>query len=451
MAHNNFEERRAELLAALDPSRRNEFQRLVALLRPADLAAIAASVDEATRLRFIAALDEETAARVVEELDVEGQQELLSRLPEARAKAVLAEMSPDDLADLVGELPEAHRQRVLELLPPDDAQHVRHLLVYPERSAGGIMTPEFVSLRRTMTAQGAIEFLRTVAPEAETVYYLYVTDEARRLVGVVSLRQLITANSEQRIEDIMSRRVISVPAAMDQEEVARLFRKYDFLALPVVNDDNVLLGVVTVDDVMDVLSEEASEDIQLLGGAEPIEEPYFSASIGSLVRKRIGWLFVLFFAQSFTGTIMAAYEAELSAVIALAFFIPLLIDTAGNAGSQAASLVLRSMTLGQVRFADVTRVIGREFVVGAILGVGMAVLAFLRARAMGEPAQLGYTVASAIFVVIIVAATVGGALPLITKRLRLDPAVASGPVITTIADGLGLIIYFQLARLIMGI
>ena len=326
----DMEARRDELLAALDPSRHKEFSRLATLLRPADLAAIAASVDEATRLRFIAALDEETAARVVEELDLDGQREVLSRLPETRAKAVLAEMSPDDLADLVGELPEARREHVLELLPPDDAEDVRHLLAYSDRSAGGIMTPEYVSLDRNMTAQGAIDFLRSAAPEAETIYYLYVTDEGGRLVGVVSLRQLITANSEQPVADIMSRRVISVPATMDQEEVARVLRKYDFLALPVVNDDNVLLGVVTVDDVMDVLSEEASEDIQLLGGAEPIEEPYFSASIGSLVRKRIGWLFVLFFAQSFTGTIMAAYEAELAAVIALAFFIPLLIDTAGN-------------------------------------------------------------------------------------------------------------------------
>src|SRR5690554_6863541 len=228
-----MEARRDELLAALDPSRHKEFSRLAALLRPADLAAIAASVDEATRLRFIAALDEETAARVVEELDLDGQREVLSRLPETRAKAVLAEMSPDDLADLVGELPEARREHVLELLPPDDAEDVRHLLAYSDRSAGGIMTPEYVSLDRNMTAQGAIDFLRSAAPEAETIYYLYVTDEAGRLVGVVSLRQLITANSEQPVADIMSRRVISVPATMDQEEVARVLRKYDFLALPV--------------------------------------------------------------------------------------------------------------------------------------------------------------------------------------------------------------------------
>lgn len=442
---------RDRLLAALSRGDRAEFLELVEEMQPVELAGIAAAMDPADRIRLLAALDDETSARVMEELEARQQGEILAGLPHERASAILAEMSSDDLADLLGELPAGRSQELLELLPPEEAEEIRELLVYPERTAGGVMTPEYVSLTRDMTAQEAIEYLRRVAPKAETIYYLYVTDEARHLVGVVSLRELITADSDQRVEEIMYRRVVSVPVHTHQEEVARVFRKYDFLALPVVDDQNVLLGVVTVDDVMDILSEEASEDIQRIGGAEPLEEPYFSATISTMVRKRIGWLFLLFVAQSITGTIMARFEAQLSAMIALAFFVPLVIDTAGNAGSQASTLVVRSMALGELHFKDIFRVVVRESAIGLILGASMAGLAFLRAILTGGPVALGYTVALTIGVIVVVAAAIGGALPLITRRLRLDPAAASGPVITTIADTVGLLIYFQMARWIIGI
>lgn len=451
MALEAANELRERLMVALHSPDRGELQRLTALLQPADLATLAADMDVADRIRLLAALDDDMAARVLEELETDDQGEILTRLPQARAAAILSEMSSDEIADLVGDLPENRGQEILGLLHPDDAREIQELLVYPERSAGGMMTPEFVSLSCGMTAQEAIDFLRGAAPEAETIYYLYVTDENQRLVGVVSLRDLISAEPTQRVEAIMSRRVISVPAHTDQEEAAQVLRKYGFLALPVVDDDGMLLGVVTVDDVMDVLTEEVSKDIQRMGGSEPLEERYFSASIPTMVRKRIGWLFVLFIAQSFTGTIMAGFQEQLSAMIALAFFIPLLIDTAGNAGSQAATLVIRSMALGEVRFRDVFKVMARELSIGFILGLSMAAMAFLRAWWMGGPASLGYTVALTILLIVIVAATVGGVLPLIARRLNLDPAAASGPVITTIADGIGLVIYFKMARIIMGI
>src|SRR5690606_26035251 len=323
------------------------------------------------------------------------------------------------------------------------------LLRYDPDTAGGIMTPELVRLRETQPAAEALATIRLAAPDAETVYYLYVTDRAGRLVGVVSLRQLVVADPDTPVGELMDRNVVSVPVHMDQEEVARVLVRYGLLALPVINDRHVLLGVVTVDDVIEVLREDATEDIHRLGATEPLEQPYLQTGFLSLVRARVFWLLLLFVLQSVTITIMNYYQAALERVIALAFFIPLLIGTAGNAGGQAATLVIRAMAVGELKFTDFFRVLWREATVGLTLGVVMALASLGRAAFMGTPAAIGVTVAVTVVLVVAVASVGGGLLPLVIQRLRLDPAVAASPLITTLADASGLIIYFTVAGWIL--
>ena len=424
---------------------------LLLTLRPADVAQVVGQLPEGEpRARVLRLLEPEAAARVIEESTFDVQRDLLRQMSPERLQAVLDRMSQDDLADLLGALPAADARALLSLIP-EDAAALRQLLRYDPDTAGGIMTPEVVRLQETQTAAEALAAIRLAAPDAETVYYLYVTDKAGRLVGVVSLRQLVVADPETPVSELMDRNVVSVPVDMDQEEVARVLERYGLLALPVINDRQVLLGVVTVDDVIDVLREEATEDISRLGATEPLEQPYLQTGFLSLVRARVFWLLLLFALQSITITIMNHYQAALESVIMLAFFIPLLIGTAGNAGGQAATLIIRAMAVGELGIHDFFRVLCREAGVGLTLGVGMALASWVRAALMGTPAAIGATVAVTVVLVVFVASVVGGLLPLAIKRLRLDPAVAASPLITTLADASGLIIYFTVAGWILGI
>ena len=380
---------------------------LLLTLRPADVAILLSRLpDQRARGRVFGLLAPEAAARVLEESRVWLQRDLLRGLPEERRREVLWHMSGDELADLVGSLLPEEGTRLLDLIP-DDVPAIRRLLEHREDTAGGLMTHEFVRLRETQTAAQAIDHIRKRAPDAETVYYVYVTDEQRRLTGVISLRKLIVADPDEYVGDLMDRNVISVPADMDQEDTARIVARYDLLALPVVDEDNVLLGVVTVDDALDVLREEATEDIQRLGGSQPLEQPYLQSRFRDLVNARVWWLLLLFVLQSFTITIMNHYGAALESVVLLAFFIPLLIGTAGNAGSQAATLVIRAMAVGELRFSDFFRVVWREAAVGFTLGAVMALATMLRAAWMGSPPAVGYTVALTIMLIVLTASVIG--------------------------------------------
>lgn len=424
---------------------------LLLTLRPADVAHLLVELPEGEpRARVLRLLEPEAAARVIEESLFDVQRDLLRQMSPERLQAVLERMSHDDLADLLGALPAADARVLLDLIP-EDAAAIRQLLRYDPDTAGGIMTPELVRLKETQTAAEALAAIRLAAPDAETVYYLYVTDQAGRLVGVVSLRQLVVADPETRVGELMDRNVVSVPVHMDQEEVARVLERYGLLALPVINDRHVLLGMVTVDDVLSVLREEATEDIHRLGATEPLEQPYLQTGFLELVKARVLWLLLLFVLQSVTITILNYYQAALESVIALAFFIPLLIGTAGNAGGQAATLVIRAMAVGELKFSDFFRVLGREASVGLALGAVMALASLGRAALMGTPVPIGITVAVTVVLVVFVASVGGGMLPLFIQRLRLDPAVAASPLITTLADASGLIIYFTVAGWILGI
>lgn len=416
----------------------------------ADLAEMIVGLSETRRRQVFQALDADSAARVLETMTYEAQYEAIRTLPRPLAAAILERVSPDDLADLLGALGHPRADEVLALIPKEAAV-IRRLMQYPEDSAGGIMTSGVAAVPSHMTAEGAVAHLRKMASEAETIYYIYVKDARGRLVGVLSLRDLVLAPPNALVADLALTNVISVNVYTHQVDVARLFERYDLLALPVVDDAGHLLGIVTVDDVIDVIQEETTRDFARLGGQQPLEEPYLGAGVVSLVRKRIGWLLLLFVAQSITGNILAAYESSLQAVIALSFFVPLLIGTAGNAGSQAATLLVRAMGIGEVSWQDFGRVVGREVLVSAALGSVLAGTAFAWATFFTHDVGIGLTVGLAVLAVILVASTIGAALPMVVTRFGLDPAVASAPLVTTITDASGLLIYFSVAAWVLGV
>lgn len=423
--------------------------RLIEALRPPDQAEIFGELPPYEQDQLLPRLDIADSADILEELEEDEAAEIATRLDTENLARILDKMEPDEAADLLGDIPPGQAAQALAVM--EEAEEVRPLLAHADETAGGLMTPAEVLLRKDMTAEEAIAYLRSVAPESETVYYLFVIDRENRLVGVVSLRQLVIASPSTRVGEIMDPDVIYVRADADQEEAARLMARYDLLALPVVDHKRHLVGLITHDDLVEVLEEEATEDIQRLGASEPLEEPYLDAPVLSVVRKRIGWLLLLFVTESFTGSVLRLFDEELTEAVALAFFIPLLIGTGGNAGSQVASTIIRALALGEVRFRDLVRVVWREVRTSLLLGMSMGLIGLVRALTWGSPATLATTVGLSLIAIVLWAGVIGALLPLVASRFRIDPAVVSGPAMSTLVDATGLLIYFLIARMIMGL
>jgi magnesium transporter len=405
--------------------------------------------DEAETAVAAELLGDELTAEVVAELDPGEAADILERLDPADAADVLEEMSPDDAADVVEEFDRADAEEVLGEMRAAEAQELRELMAYPPDSAGGIMTPDFVAVRPTWTVEQAIAELRRVADEAETVNYVYVTDGDGRLLGVLSLRDLFRARSAQPVTTVMIPSAVRVDVGDDQEEVARRFAEHRFLALPVVDDHERLVGIVTADDVRDVLEEEATEDIERLGGSQPLEDPYLRASVWHVVRKRILWLGFLLFAQAYTAEVLKSYSDEIRQMVTLTVFIPMLIGMGGNVGSQTVSMLIRAIGVGDVEWNDLGRVLWKELRVALVLALVLSFGMWLRAELIGAPVNLALVVGLSAGFIVIWAGMVSAVLPLVLKRLGVDPAVVSAPLITTLVDGTGLVIYFELARRIL--
>ena len=422
---------------------------IIEALRPPDQADLFDELDDEDQVALLPQLNPADSADILEELDDEEAAELVAFLPTDTLIRIVDEMEPDEAADLLGDIPPQQAQAVLAGL--EDPDEVRPLLLHPDDSAGGLMTSEYLALRRRMTAGEGIQAIRTWSPDAETIYYLFVVDRHNRLCGVISLRHLVVADPDTLVSEIMDTEVISVPAGTDQEECAWLMTRYDLLALPVVDPDGVLLGVITVDDVMEVMEDEATEDIQRLGGAQPLERSYLDTSVFTVARKRIGWLIALFLAGTFSMIVMREFEDELKVAVALAAFIPLLIGTGGNAGQQTTATVIRALATGDIDLGDALRVWWHEAKVGLALGLGVAAVAYLRAITWESDSRLALTVAASILGIVLWATVIGSLLPLLAARLRVDPAVVSGPVMTTILDATGLLIYFTIAQVVLGI
>ncbi len=405
------------------------------------------SLEEARTLAAV--LGDEALGELLGELDPGDAASILSLLATVDAADVLESMDPDEAADVFGEIDPDRADQIMFAMEPIEAEELRGLLLYPPDTAGGRMTPAFVSVAPELTARQTILALQRLSEQAETISYVYVTDAEDHLLGVLALRRLVLSPPDTPIANLLDPHVVRVPVMADQEVAARVLTERGLLAVPVVDDDNHLLGIITVEDVADILRQETTEDIERLGGSEPLEEPYLRAKPILLWRKRVGWLLALFLAEAYTGTVLRHYQSEVEAVVALSFFIPLLIGTGGNVGSQVVTTIVRAMAVGDVRFGDMLRIVRKEFVTAIGLGLVMAAATFIRAMTLSVGIDVGLTVAISVSTIVLWAAVVGAVLPLVLNKLKVDPAVVSAPFISTLVDGTGLMIYFTVARFML--
>ena len=447
------------LVKMLDEKKYSTLRDILTTMNPNDIAQIFQTLDEERIPLMFRLLAKEQAAETFVEMEPDAQELLIRGFSDNELKAVVDELYVDDAADLVDEMPANVVKRILQQADPEMRSSINLILRYPENSAGSIMTTEYVTLRPQMTVDDAILRIRRQGVDKETIYTCYVTRN-RELIGIVTVKDLLLAeDGDIRIEDIMITNLISVSAYADQEEVAHMFSKYNFLALPVVDGENRMVGIVTFDDAMDVMVDEATEDMELMSGVTPSEKTYLKSSPIDLFKNRIPWLLLLMVSATFTGLIITAFEDALAAQVALTAFIPMLMDTGGNSGSQASVTVIRSMSLGELRISDVLRVLRKEITTACLCGVTLAVACFAKIMLidhllMGKDEVtvfVALVVCLALGLTVIMAKIVGCSLPIAAKALNFDPAVMASPFITTIVDAVSLLVYFLLAKSILGI
>ena len=442
-----------KFLASVDKLfERKQFKSLKELLstmEPADIAEILAEKAAAERAFLFRLLPKDLAIEVFEFMEGTEREELLANFTDSEVASIIEEMSDDDRTALFDELPAKTVKKLLAHLSPEERKLANALLNYPADSAGRIMTPEFIDLKEGMTVARALERIRATAAKKETIYTSFVVSPERRLKGTVHLEDLILAAPETPLTDVMDGQPVFVTTSTDQEEAAKTMSRYDLQTIPVVDREERLVGILTFDDILDVIQEEATEDFERMAGIQPVEENYLEAGVFTLARKRLTWLLVCIVTQLFSSFILQSYTFALESAVALAFFIPMLIGTGGNTGTQAATLVIRGFTLGEIIKTDIHKVLSKEILSGLLLGGSLAVLASLRAWMMGTGAGIAITVAISVVGVVMLGNLVGALLPFIAKKFRIDPAVMSGPFITTVVDILGLLLYFEVARRVL--
>ncbi len=434
-----------------------ELRRLLATLAPPDAAELIAELDPEAEAVVFRLLPRELATQTFEYLPFETQESLLGGLRDTHVAAILNDMSPDDRTALLEELPGRVTRRLITLLSPEERRVATQLLGYPEESVGRLMTPDYVRVKPDWTVAQVLEHVRRFGRASETLNMLYITAPGGRLLDDIGIHEVLLTPPEVSVSSLMDHQFIALRVTDDQEEAVALFRRTDRTAIPVVDTQGVLVGIVTLDDVLNVAEEEATEDIQRLGGSEALGEPYLTISVLKMVRKRAGWLTLLFFGQMLTATVTGAFEDQLARALVLVLFIPLIISSGGNSGSQAATLVIRAMTLGEVRLRDWWRVMRREVVSGFIIGGFLGGLGFLRIAA-GEWLNgaygpywplVGLTIWFSLIGVVLWGSLSGSLLPFLLKRLGVDPATSSAPFVATLVDVTGLIIYFGVAALLL--
>ena len=425
-------------------------------LHPADLADLAAALAPELAQRLLTVLPVDDAARLLENLDEERRSSLFANLATKeldKAAAITDEMAADDRADLYATLGEQLRTELLEAIDEDESRDIRQLLSYPEDSAGALMTTDFLALPAHVTTQEAINLIRQTAADKETIYQAYAVDQNHTLLGVVSLRDLVVSPADRTLTQIMNPNIVSAPVEADQEEVARIIAKYDLLALPIVDRHHRIVGIITIDDAIDVVEEEATEDVQRLGGVEPLDQAYLATPYTLLIRARAPWLIVLFVAGLATRNVLEHYTtaANIASIAMLMWFVPLIVASGGNSGSQSATLVIRAVALGRLELRDAGRVLVRELAVGFSLGLILCTVGMASAAAWESTRIFGMimTVGTSVLCVVTVGALVGSGVPLLLVRLGLDPAVASNPFITSLCDITGLIVYLEIAQLFL--
>lgn len=424
---------------------------------PADIAELLIELDEKERVILFRLLHTELAADTFEYLDFDTQMDLLKAMGNEEVAAILNEMDPDDRTALFEELPASATKQLIQLLSPDERKTAVTLLGYPENSVGRLMTPDYIAVRPDWTIQQTLNYIRENGKNKETLNILYVVDEKGKLIDDIKIRDILLAPLESTISDLMDENYISLNVYDDQEKAVEMFRKYDRVALPVVDHSGNLIGIVTFDDVMDVAEEEATEDIQKIAGVQALEDSYTSVSIFEMLKKRGSWLTILFVGEMFTATAMSFFEDEISKAIVLTLFIPLIISSGGNSGSQAATLVIRAMSLGEVTLKDWFIVFRRELMTGLGLGTILALIGFIRISIWEVTSDIygehwfliGMTVSFSLIGVVLWGTIIGSMLPFILKKFKFDPATSSAPLVATLVDVFGLVIYFTIALFIL--
>ncbi len=427
----------------------SELRRCLAAQTAPDLVELLDAVGDSERLLLFRLLPRRLADDVFSLLDAKQQNALIGLMAQEEAREALSRMSPDDRTALLEELPARVTRRLLALLPEKQQREAAILLNYPEHSVGRLMTTAYVRIREDWTCAQVMEHIRRWGSDSETLAMLYVTDERGRLLDDIRLWQVLFADPATPVRDLMDRQFAALLATQDRADAVRVFRKYDLYAMPVVDAEGMLLGIVTHDDVLDVEEQEATNDFHRIGTVQPLDTPYSRASVALLVRRRLGWLVGLVLVNIFSGSAITAFEDLIRLQVALVLFLPLLIDSGGNAGSQAATLVVRALATGDVTAVDRWRLLTREALVSAMLGIAMAAVVFLLGVARGGW-RLGGTVALAMVAAVMASSLIGAALPFLLLRLKADPAAASVPLVTSIADMSGVVIYFSIARALLG-
>ena len=442
---------RSQLELLLENGNLEGAKSLLIPVQPVDIAEAIEGLPESIQLIAFRLLSKAEAIEVYEYLNTDVQQALIQEFKRQEVLDIVDKMSPDDRAKMFDELPAKIVRRLLSQLSPNERKATAILLGYGDDTAGRIMTPEYISLKESLTVSQTLERIRSLSNASELVYYLYVTDSSRQLTGIVSLRDLVTAAPETTLAEIMTRDVVSVHTDTDQEEVARTIQRYDIVAVPVVDSEERLVGVVTVDDVIDIIEQEATEDIYALGGVQSDGDSYFQTNLLTVARRRVVWLFVLLITNTVTGAIIRFNESLLQEVVILAAFIPLLTGTGGNVGAQSSTVVIRGLNTEEIQNMGAGKVVFREAAAGILLGLILGIMATVWAYFLQGSLQVAISVGISLVAIALLASVAGSALPFLFRSLNLDPALMSAPFITTAVDVLGVLIYFNIARTILGL
>lgn len=440
------------MLSLIHQGRLAEVRTWITQMNAVDIASWLEELDDNHVLVVFRLLPKDIAAEVFSYLSSEQQEFIIESIADREIKSIIDELFLDDTVDLIEEMPANIVKKVLKNTSEERRRLINQFLKYPENSAGSLMTIEFVDLKKEMKVDQALNHIRQTGLDRETINICYVIDKNRKLEGILPIRKLILSNPDETIKNIMETNIISVDTLMDQEDIAGLFKKYDFIAIPVADKENRLVGIITIDDIVDIIEQENTEDFQKMAAMQPSDEEYLKTSVAVLAKNRLPWLLILMVSATLTGGIMQKFEDVLESVMMLSFFIPMIMDTGGNAGSQSATLIIRGLALGEINLNDTLKVVWKELGVSIMVGIALALVNLARIIIMGQASTaIALTVSLSLIITVILSKVIGGALPILAKKMRMDPAIMAGPLITTIVDALALLAYFSMASWMLGL
>ena len=440
-----------EIKKLLENKKFNELKKELKEMNSADIPSLLEELDKESVVKLFRILSKEQAGEAFTYMEPDMQEKLIQDLTDSELKNVMDELFMDDTVDLIEEMPSNVVKRILKAVNKEDRKIINELLQYPEDSAGSIMTTEFVDLKENMTAEQALERIRDIGIDSETIYNCYVLNKNRVLLGIVNIKEILISKKETLIKDLMATNIISVNTIEDQEEVTKVFDKYDYFALPVVDNENRLVGIITVDDAINVIQDEVSEDFEKMAAISPNEDGYFETTVFKHAKNRIVWLLVLMLSAAVTGAIITQYEQAFAAVPLLVAFIPMIMGTGGNCGSQSSTLIIRGLATDEIELKDVFKTLWKEFRVSLLVGIVLAFVNGIRILLQYQDMQLAVVIGLTLIATVILAKALGCILPLLAKKLKLDPAIMASPLITTLVDIFSILVYFQIATAIMGI